>query len=273
MTLLGLDVHESRSSQVGRMSSPAPTAAELTTALRNALLDPECWREPLGQFARATNLAVVLADDQGRLLGESIHPLSSRSPSAAPRSSAIDGCPFSPAQLRPCFCVRDALNGRQVVAWDGTGLMHFAVALSLGEHRIGVLLAGESFDRAFQRNPSEIDAATLDPSFDEVRGPDRRGHPAEPTTLHGHAELLVTLGQTSFKTHDRTLWEAEHLAEMTRLCSTSRRRSWHERQRVEDDNAFSWKPYSGGVRFPGLRDHIEAFGDPGRALPRRLLSC
>ena len=49
MTLLGPDERGSSPGQVGRMPSPAPTGAELTTALRTALLDPERWREPLGR--------------------------------------------------------------------------------------------------------------------------------------------------------------------------------------------------------------------------------
>ena len=61
---------------IDRTPSPAPAGDELTTALRAALLDPGLWRERLEEFARATDLVVALTDEQGRLLGESIHPQS-----------------------------------------------------------------------------------------------------------------------------------------------------------------------------------------------------
>ena len=237
MTLLGPDERGSNPGQISRMRSPAPTAAELTTAVRTALLDPVHWREPLGEFARATDLAVALTDDQGRLLGEPIHPQSSRGPSAAPRSSAIDGCPFSPATPRPCSCVRDALSGSRVMVWDSTGLMHFAVALSLGEQPIGVLLAGQWSDPLPERHSREVDAETLDPSLDEAREPDRRGHPVEPATSQVYAELLRTLGQMLLETHYHAFREAERLDEMTRLCDRAISEI-AERRRVEEGQRF-----------------------------------
>src|SRR5689334_19089489 len=73
MAKLELDAQSPIPRRIGRMPSPAPTGAELTAALRAALLDPGLWRERLGEFARATGLAVALTDAQGRLLGEYIH--------------------------------------------------------------------------------------------------------------------------------------------------------------------------------------------------------
>ena len=237
MSLLGPDERGSNPGQISRMRSPAPTGAELTTALRTALMDPEHWREPLGQFARATDLAVALPMTKDVCSERPSTRNRAGDRSASPRSSAIDGCPFSPATPRPCSCVRDALNGSRVVVRDGTGLMHFAVALSLGEHRVGVLLAGESFDLHPERNPPETDAATLDPSFDGARELDRRGHPVEPATLRVYAELLGTLGQMLLETHYHAFREAERADEMIRL----RDRAIAElakRQRIEEGQRF-----------------------------------
>ena len=133
------------------------------------------------------------------------------------------------------------------MVWDGTGLMHFAVALSLGEHRIGVLLAGEPFDLHPERHSPEIDAETLDPSLDEAREPDRRGHPVEQATLQVYAELLGTLGQMLLETHYHAFREAERLDEMTRLrdraiAEIAERRRVEERQRFLLARAMSSIP-------------------------------
>ena len=217
MSLLEPDAQGPSPAQNGCTPSPATAGAEPTSALRAALLDPALWRERLGEFARATNLAVALTDEQGRLLGEYILPPSSGSRSSSPRSTAIDGCPFSPATLQPCSCVRDALNGSRVVVREGTGLMHFAVALSLGDRPIGVLLAGQVLDQPPERRPREHVAARLGLSLDGVQQSDRQGHPVKQATLQVYAELLGTLGQMILETRHHAIREAERLEEMTRL--------------------------------------------------------
>ena len=60
MTPLEPDAQGPSPGQNGCMPVPATAGAELTTALRAALLDPALWRERLGEFARATDLAVAL---------------------------------------------------------------------------------------------------------------------------------------------------------------------------------------------------------------------
>ncbi len=217
MTPLEPDAQGPSPGQNGCMPVPATAGAELTTALRAALLDPALWRERLGEFARATDLAVALTDEQGRLLGEYILPQSSWSRSTSPRSTAIDECPFSPATLQPCSCVRDALNGSRVVVRDGPGLIHFAVALSLGHRPLGVLLAGQVSDRPPERGPRRRTAARLGLSLDGVPQSDRQGHPVKQATLQVYAELLGTLGQMILESNYHAFREAGRLEEMTRL--------------------------------------------------------
>ena len=152
---------------------------------------------------------------------------------------------------------------------DGTGPLHFAVALSLGDHPIGVLLAGQVFDPSPEQQPRELVAATLGPSLDGARQPDRPGHPVEQATLQVYAELLGTLGQMLLEAHYHAFREAERLDEMTRLrdramTEIAERRRIEERQRflLGASDEFDSRDYRG---------HAEAPGPPGRALPRRLL--
>jgi signal transduction histidine kinase/ActR/RegA family two-component response regulator len=237
MSLLEPDAHGPRPAQNGRTPLPATAGAEPTSALRAALLDPVLWRERLGEFARATDLAVALTDEQGRLLGEYILPQPSWSRSSSPRPTAIDGCPFSPETLRPCSCVRDALNGCRVVVREGTGPVHFAVALSLGDRPMGVLLAGQVLDQPPERRPREHATTRLGLSLDGVPQSDRRGHPVQQATLQVYAELLGTLGQMILETRHHAFREAERLEEMTRLRDRAMTEV-AERRRVEERQRF-----------------------------------
>src|SRR6202158_5453226 len=84
--------------------SPQPSGVELAPATRADLLDPALWQDGLAKYARATNLAVALADAAGRLIGETINPrptwslLHAKPPPTPPPSegtAAGVGCPFS----------------------------------------------------------------------------------------------------------------------------------------------------------------------------------
>ena len=134
----------------------APTAGvELPPALRADLLDPARWQIALAQYARATNLAIALADTAGGLIGEIINPRPTWSllyakPSPPEGAAERVSCPFSPAPLPhdpACHCAADALaSDGVVVVRDRTGLVHFAVPLVLGEQPLGALVAGQVFD-------------------------------------------------------------------------------------------------------------------------------
>src|SRR6266852_3409408 len=133
--------------------SAQPISVELPPAIRAELLNPALWQDGLAKYARATHLAVALADAAGRLIGETINPrptwslLHAKTPPLQkdeggrmkdenlpgnvsdssfilPPSSFLPGCPFSLAPLSPCNCVADALaRGSFVVARDRTGLV------------------------------------------------------------------------------------------------------------------------------------------------------
>ncbi len=219
------DADASSPVQGGLPPWPAPPGAGPTTALRAALLEPSLWRERLGEFARATDLAVALTDERGHLLGEYVHPRSGWSRPHSPEAAAA-GCPFSREPLQPCTCVRDAMAGGRAVVRDGPGPLHFAVALSLGDHPIGVLFAGQ------------VDvAAEPDLPLGGSRQPDRPGRAVEPATLRVYAELLGTLGQMHLEAHYQRFRDAERRDAMTRRVDLAVTEI-AERRRIEDRQRF-----------------------------------
>ena len=84
-------------------------------AMYAALFNPESWRESLDAYAHATNLAVALVDEAGRLRGACYNPRPTWSRLHAAQEMAGDGCPFALAPRRPCMCVQEALARRELV--------------------------------------------------------------------------------------------------------------------------------------------------------------
>jgi signal transduction histidine kinase/ActR/RegA family two-component response regulator len=231
----------------GNGERSAQPIGELPPAICADLLDPALWQDGLAKYARCTNLAVVLADAAGRLIGSTINPrptwsfLHSKTPPLQKDeggrmtdekcpgnvtdssfilhlSSFLPGCPFSLARLQPCNCVVNALARRGVVvARDQTGLVHFAVPLVLGEHPLGALVAGQVFTGYPEQLPLEHVARQLLLPPGKAWELARLEHPFKRATLEVYADLLATLGQTFLQTRYHSLREAERLAEMTRL--------------------------------------------------------
>jgi signal transduction histidine kinase len=219
-------LEHNRKQDNGKPSAP-PIGVELPPAIRGDLLNPALWQDGLAKYARGTNLAVALADADGRLIGSTINPRptwsllhakasegrqppdsSSHQEADAPRSSA--GCPFSLAPLQPCNCVADALaRGGFVVARDRTGLVHFAVPLALGEHPLGALVAGQVFDQYPEQLPLEHVARQLGLSPAPAWQVARLEHPVKRATLEVYADLLATLGQTFLQTCYHTILAAD----------------------------------------------------------------
>ncbi len=204
--------------------SVQPLGVELPSAIRADLMDPALWQDGLAKYARATNLAVVLADAAGHRIGEYINPrptwslLRAKPPPTSPTSEGAAGgvaCPFSLAPLKPCNCVADALaRGGFVEVRDRTGLVHFAVPLVLGEHPLGALVAGQVFDQYAEQLPLEQVAKQLGLSPDKVWQVARLEHPVKRATLEVYADLLATLGQTFLQTcyHTRAQERTAELA-------------------------------------------------------------
>src|SRR5229473_1647215 len=216
--------------------SAQPISVELPPAIRAELLNPALWQDGLAKYARATHLAVALADAAGRLIGETINPRPTwsllrakasggRQPPDSPvvawsgdhaTTGGADapcspaGCPFSLTPLKPCNCVADALaRGGFVEARDRTGLVHFAVKLVLGEHSLGALVAGQVFDQYPEQLPLEQMARQLGLPPAPVWQVARLEHPVKRATLEVYADLLATLGQTFLQTCYHTILATE----------------------------------------------------------------
>src|SRR6266852_8577279 len=232
-------LEHNRKQDNGESSAP-PIGVELPPAIRAELLNPALWQGGLAKYARATHLAVALADAAGRLIGENINPRPTWSllhaktqpgirsqgsgardqesadrsdvPHLTPDSCLLTpgGCPFSLAPLKPCNCVADALaRGGFVEARDRTGLVHFAVPLVLGEHPLGALVAGQVFDQYPEQLSLEQVARHLGLAPAPVWQTARLEHPIKRATLEVYADLLATLGRTFLQTRYHTTIAAE----------------------------------------------------------------
>jgi signal transduction histidine kinase/CheY-like chemotaxis protein/pimeloyl-ACP methyl ester carboxylesterase len=234
---------QNRNQDLGELFAQ-PIGVELPPATLADLLDPALWQDGLAKYARATNLAVALADTAGRLIGSTINPrpmwsvLHSKTPPISSPPAGGVGCPFSLTPLSPCNCAADALaRGGVVMARDRTGLVHFAVPLVLGGHPMGALVAGQVFTRYPEQLPLEHIARQLLLSSGKVWELARLEHPVKQATLEVYADLLATLGQTFLQTHYHSHWEAERLAEMTRLRDHAMAEAT-QRKRLEESQHF-----------------------------------
>jgi signal transduction histidine kinase/PAS domain-containing protein/ActR/RegA family two-component response regulator len=196
----------------------APTLGQAAAGLREQLMDPSLWRDALEKYARATSLAVALADAEGTLLGECINPQPLWSLLRAEQPSA-GACPFELVlSHESCTCVAAAFRqGRPVVAHGRSGLAHVAVPLVLHGEPLGALLAGQVFDQYPEQLPLEQLAKKFGIAPQAVWQLARLEHPVKEAVLRVYADLLMTLGNTFLKTRYGEVQEAARLAEMTRL--------------------------------------------------------
>jgi signal transduction histidine kinase len=221
---------------------------ELSPGLRRELLHPEAWREGLEKYALAMHLGVALVDADGHQIGPCLNPqplwnlLRSRIPPGVPalgtRHQGGVECPFAIEPLSPCACISDALRkGTVVRARDRTGLVHFAVPLLLGQQKIGVLIAGQVFDRYPEQLPLEQTARRLGLSAAQVWQTARLEHPISPSHLQVYQDLLKTLGQTFLQGRYHALLEASRLAELHSAQDALRQANEELERRVAERTA------------------------------------
>src|SRR4029077_7523187 len=99
-------------------------------------------------FGRSMGVAVALTDGQGHILGKchNAQPVWVLAPAASGRVGAE--CPFCIATLMPCTAVSEAFKkGGAVMVSDQAGLIHVAVPLSIGNQRLGAIVACQVFNR------------------------------------------------------------------------------------------------------------------------------
>jgi PAS domain S-box-containing protein len=180
-----------------------PNEAELTDfdlgQFSGELLEEASWGEVLGRFGRTMNLAVALVGVDGNLRGPCRNPqpvwtLSRNNPLGhAPKPSS---CPFCLIPHPSCNAVTDALNtGEIIYVHEPAGTAHVAIPLTLGNHRVGVLLAGQTFDQYPQPLALRRAANTLGISAQELWRAAVHQMPISRATLRLYADLLLSLGQ------------------------------------------------------------------------------
>ncbi|HET8644325.1 MAG TPA: PocR ligand-binding domain-containing protein, partial [Vicinamibacteria bacterium] len=214
-----------------------PTWVAMAPALRAALFDPESWRESLDAYAQATNLAVALVDEAGRLRGACYNPRPTWSLLHAALEATGAGCPFALAPRRPCRCVQDALASRELVlARERTGLVHFAVPLVLDDHPVGALLAGQVFDQYPEQLLLEHAAKRVELSPQAVWQVARLELPVKRATLRVYGRLLANLGQAFLHARYHTLLDEQRLGILEQRFQERTAALYHEiaeRQRLE----------------------------------------
>jgi signal transduction histidine kinase/ActR/RegA family two-component response regulator len=122
--------------------------------------------------------------------------------------------------------VADALaSNHYKMVRDQIGLVHFAVPLALGEHRLGAVVAGQVIDQYPEQLEVERASRHFGLSMTELWQLVRLETPVRRSVLEIYADLLATFAANSLRNHYHTVREAEHLAQETRLSDQLRRRT------------------------------------------------
>jgi signal transduction histidine kinase len=196
------------------------------------------WRPALEQYATAMHLGVALVDADGHLLGECLNPQPLWSLLRGKQRAGAGECPFHLLPLNPCTCIRDALaGGGPALAHDRTGLVHFAVPLTLGGRAVGALVAGQVFDHYPDPVALEQAARRLGLSPARVWQQARREFPVSRHALHVYADLLKTFGNAFLHTRYHALVEADIRADRERAHELLRRANEELESLVEERTA------------------------------------
>jgi two-component system, chemotaxis family, CheB/CheR fusion protein len=172
---------------------------ELSAELREEILDPAVWSDLLSTYARTVGMAVALTDTEGRQSGTCHNPRPAwlvadkvMRTSGTYRAGACSFCLDSPVA---CQAVKKALNANQVeYVRDTSGLVHMAVPLILGRHRLGALIAGQVFDQYAEPLLLQRVAHRLGISPQDFWEQARLQPPVRGETLKIYGGLLCTLG-------------------------------------------------------------------------------
>jgi PAS domain S-box-containing protein len=202
-------------------STKSASTGNLRQEVTQALLDPTLWHPVLEEYALAMNLAVVLTDSQGQVLGDCINPqplwslFQSQTQAQIPQGS----CPFCLAQSEPCPAIAAAQQGEMGFTSDRLGLAHFVVPLHLAGQQIGALVAGQVFDQFPDRQQLELEqhAKRFNLSPQSVWKLASQQRPVSQKTLRTYAKLLSTLGNTFIETRYHSLMERDRSALLARL--------------------------------------------------------
>jgi len=169
---------------------------ELSPGERAELLDADAWGSMLETYGLTMRVAVALTDPEGKLLGtcHNAQPIWSLAQSLKVEKEA--GCPFCLSPSLPCTAVADALRtGRPTMARDLAGLTHVAVPLSLGNYRLGAIIAGQVANQYPESLLLQRAAKEFGVSAQLLWDLSSKQRPVSRASLQLAGDLLCTLGQ------------------------------------------------------------------------------
>ncbi len=212
---------------------PAPNrvdaAAGFTPAVREELLDPAAWREPLEGYARATKLAVMMVDLSGAPLGPCLNPQRLWRVVTERHRTMEGACPFCLHPEPGCHALDEAARTQQVAfARDRAGVVHIAVPVMLTGRVIACLLAGQVFDRFPEQLLLDHLARERGCSPQALWDIARREVPVGRQLLLAYGDLLSTLAASYLRANHAVILDRQRYAEILGLHA-----NLAERQQIE----------------------------------------
>ena len=167
---------------------------------KRQLLEPGGWSEILNLYAYAMRVAVALLDADGQLVGTCHNPQPIWSLARAARPEWGTGCLFcleanGDPSGRCTAIARARQSGVPVLVHDRGGFAHVALPLSLGDRHLGILLAGQVFDRYPEPLALDRIAKEFGLSAQRLWNTARHQVPVSSSNLGVYGSLLHTLGE------------------------------------------------------------------------------
>ena len=161
------------------------------------MLDPSGWAGILETYARTMKLAGALTNVEGRVLGTCHNPQPVWRLARDSSHEEDEPCSFCLIPDPPGNAVAESLKkGGPVIAHDSSGLAHLAVPLSLGDQKLGALLAGQIFDRYPEPLPLQRVAKQFGISARLLWHEAVQQKPISRTTLQMYSDLLAALADS-----------------------------------------------------------------------------
>jgi PAS domain S-box-containing protein len=197
---LGRDVNE--------MSGVALSPEE-----RAELLDVKAWAPMLETYSLTMKVAVALTDSEGNLLGRCHNEQPVWTLIQSAKVGKAVGCPFCLSPRLPCTAVVDALRtGHPTMVRDPAGFTHLAVPLTLGNHRLGAIIAGQVSDHYPESLLLQRTAKTFGIPTQLLWQLSSKQQPVSRATLQLAGDLLCTLGHSFLRERYGAILE-NHMAQ------------------------------------------------------------
>ena len=188
-----------------------------SAAVRAELLDAEVWQSPLEGYARATKLAVLMVDTSGDALGPCLNPQRIWQ-LVTDGATAGRACPFCLHSEAGCDALERARQTAEVAyARDRAGVVHLAVPVTLSDHVIAVILAGQVFESIPEQLLLDDLARATGRSAQALWDVARRQLPIGQQQLNAYGELLSTLADSYVRANYAGIVDRQRYAEILGL--------------------------------------------------------